>query len=67
MRCLSKNPCYECPERAFGCHGGCKRYLQWKSEQMPIKKIEQANREKDYDLNSYHLERQERVRKATRR
>jgi hypothetical protein len=27
-----KNVCHNCPDRAVGCHGSCKRYLDAKAE-----------------------------------
>ena len=26
------SPCYDCPDRALGCHSGCKRYIKWREE-----------------------------------
>ena len=28
---MKQGPCWECPDRAPGCHGSCERYKEWKA------------------------------------
>ena len=58
---MRKNPCYNCVERIFGCHAGCERYIEWKTEFDEKKKVEKANREKEYQMNSYAVDKGHRM------
>lgn len=33
---LGNSPCRDCEERVQGCHAGCKRFAEWKAEQLNI-------------------------------
>ena len=41
-----KQPCYQCPDREFGCHGRCERYVKYKAEMEIIK----AKRKEESDV-----------------
>ena len=42
-----KVPCYNCPDRAVGCHGKCESYLAYKAKANEVrdKRIEAHNQE----------------------
>lgn len=31
-------PCYNCPDRDYGCHSSCSKYLEFKKKQEEINK-----------------------------
>ena len=34
-----KNPCYNCDERACGCHCRCSSYIGWKQEHDEVNEV----------------------------
>lgn len=55
-----------CVERIFGCHAGCTKYREWKSEHESDRKKAHAEQIKDYDYENYLVARQERARRAVK-
>lgn len=35
----TNNPCYECEDRAVGCHATCEKYINWRKEYDKLKKV----------------------------
>lgn len=33
---LGNSPCRDCKERVQGCHASCKKFAEWKAEQLEI-------------------------------
>lgn len=58
-----KNPCYKCVERQFGCHGGCKKYKAWRSEQTALRDAINAEKDKQAELDALFYRAVERSRK----
>ena len=42
------NPCYNCSDRATGCHESCKRYAEWKERNEAVKQQRKAELEASY-------------------
>lgn len=64
---MADNPCYECPERAFGCHGRCKRYIEWAEARQRQNELLRAERLKERYLNEEPFRAVERSRKGKKR
>ena len=54
-------PCLDCPDRAVGCHGKCKRYKAWQE----YKEVERAARREHNEKNTalYEMARKLRLRR----
>lgn len=33
---LGNSPCRDCKERVQGCHASCKKFAEWKAEQLEV-------------------------------
>lgn len=44
------NPCWKCVERVFGCHAGCSRYIQWRSEHTALAERIKEERRKEQEI-----------------
>jgi hypothetical protein len=54
-------PCYECPDRAVGCHGKCERYIGWSEEYKKDKEPERSEKRVRNLGRSYASERYRRL------
>ena len=45
---IPKCPCYQCKDRADGCHGKCEEYKRYQGENRAYKNAERKDREADY-------------------
>lgn len=43
-------PCKDCKERHLGCHGGCKKYAEYKAQ---VEKNKDAYHKANHDILSY--------------
>lgn len=50
-----KSPCLDCTRRESGCHGRCASYLTFREKWRKLKKVEQEEREKEMDFNSFKI------------
>ena len=58
-----KGPCYECEDRAPGCHSGCDRYKAWKEELKAVKDEKQAAKAIDASVMGVKMHGMKRVKK----
>lgn len=42
---MISDPCYECKDRAIGCHSKCEKYIEWAEKRKEVSKkiIEERN------------------------
>ena len=62
-----RSVCHNCPDRAVGCHGSCKRYLDAKAENDRERAEKLDAYLKTKDLDQVKFESVARVRKITAR
>ena len=60
---MRKSPCYGCVERVFGCHGGCKKYKEWKSERTALRETINSEKDKQAELDALFYRAVERSKK----
>lgn len=56
MKNENRAPCYQCPDRAPGCHGYCTLYDNWKRERKILKAERRLQRDNP-DVVAYEIER----------
>ena len=57
------NPCFNCVERMFGCHSGCKKYNEWRQENIETRERIKSQKRKENDANTQVIKAIERSKK----
>lgn len=57
-------PCYGCTEHKAGCHSGCEKYAEWKTQHEAAKQARDEAKRKDRSMREYYVDLAKNIRKG---